>query len=139
MKPKNPIFEGGAIALHSGGVGPDDYILRRIGTRKWYGVVYRWGRNFGYGNLEAHAIGIHTVLRKAAAENDSDCKILLEQMQTAAREDRMVMQTIVSRTNAISVTANAETYSKLLATGKILQFIPAAEFAKLFEKELQDE
>jgi hypothetical protein len=44
MEPK---FEGGPIFLNSGGQGPDDYLLRRVGTRKWFKVIFRFGRNFG--------------------------------------------------------------------------------------------
>ena len=45
VKPE-PQFEGGPIALHSGGTGPDDYVFRKVGARKWTKVVCRWGRNF---------------------------------------------------------------------------------------------
>jgi hypothetical protein len=44
---KKPRFEGGPIFLNSGGQGPDDYLLRKIGTRKWFKVIFRFGRNFG--------------------------------------------------------------------------------------------
>lgn len=39
-------FEGGPIFLNSGGTGPDDYLVRKIGTKKWVLVIMRFGRNF---------------------------------------------------------------------------------------------
>lgn len=41
-----PYFEGGPMALNSGGMGPDDYMLRKQDTRRWYFVVFEFGRNF---------------------------------------------------------------------------------------------
>ena len=46
IEPKDRKFEGGSPWLNSGGTGPDDYVIRQKGERKWTYLVFRCGRNF---------------------------------------------------------------------------------------------
>ena len=72
-KEKEIKFEGGPIALHSGGYGPDDYLLRKIGTKKWFLVIFRWGRHFpGSGRL---LFGDELAQAKAAVDSDKAAQL----------------------------------------------------------------
>ena len=44
MKTKR--FKGGPIALNSGGMGPDNYLIKPVKGGWWTLVIFRWGRNW---------------------------------------------------------------------------------------------
>ena len=56
-------FKGGPIRLHSGGMGPDDYLLKPIKGGRWHVVKFRWGRNF-----LGRQIGVKAARRIAEAD-----------------------------------------------------------------------
>lgn len=39
-------FKGGPIFQNSGGMGPDDYLLKPVKGGRWYKVIFRWGRHW---------------------------------------------------------------------------------------------
>lgn len=42
----NDRFKGGPVLLHSGGTGPDDWLIKPIAGGRWTLVLFRWGRNW---------------------------------------------------------------------------------------------
>ncbi len=106
-------FEGGPIFQNSGGTGPDDYLLRKIGTSRWYEVQCRWGRHFTWKYGEDR-----TGLQRARDNADSDKAAL----------DRVMRQT-----RRICVGDNATRYYRLREKGKAPEILSFAEFAERFE------
>ena len=47
------MFKGGPIFLNSGGMGPDDYLIKPAKGGRWVRVIFRWGRN--YDGVPEHA------------------------------------------------------------------------------------
>jgi hypothetical protein len=92
-------YEGGPVALNSGGFGPDDYLLKRVGERGgWVLVQFRWGRHF-----QGKELGLEAARRVAELDEKAmrvifplarqvcvgDCARRLEKMWKAGRAKRM--------------------------------------------------
>ena len=63
-------FKGGPVALNSGGMGPDDCLLKSIQGGKWTLVVFRWGRNW-----RGREIGIEAAQHEARVDKEAAEKI----------------------------------------------------------------
>lgn len=118
--PKPIIFEGGPIFQNSGGMGPDDYLLRPIGSRQWTKVIFRFGRHFGAeianGKLIEHTIVPNTPESLIAVTNSK-----LDQMARC----------YIFPVRQIHVGRNAATERKLLAAGRLI-VMSAEEFVRLY-------
>ena len=79
-------FEGGNLTLKSGGIGPDDYLFRRLGSRKWVKVVIRHGPGMK-AEYDADLLALGSIFRS--------CKRLcVPDMQRAAGRQARTLQTM---------------------------------------------
>lgn len=113
------LFEGGPVFQNSGGMGPDDYLLRPIGTRQWVKVIFRFGRNFGAEVVDGKLF--KTTVRPNTPES--------VHAQLNAKIDRMAMDYILP-IKAIHVGRNAANERRLRESGK-LRIMTAEDFVKL--------
>jgi len=80
-------FEGGNLTLKSGGIGPDDYLFRKIGSRCWFKVVIRHGPNQ---SEEYHAdLKALSVIYRRLSE-----RLCLGETQQIERRQREKIQTL---------------------------------------------
>lgn len=116
------LFEGGPVFQNSGGMGPDDYLLRPIGTRQWVKVIFRFGRNFGVQIVDNQIVRPKDPIMPHTPESTS--------AQVVAKYDRMAMDYIFPIRD-IHVGHNAANERRLRESGR-LKVMSAEEYVRLY-------